>query len=34
MWFGLFLLAVMGYMVWDIVNDPHYSQKIDDLTEE
>jgi hypothetical protein len=34
MWFGLFILFVIGVMVWDIVSDPHYTTKLKELEED
>ena len=34
MWFGLFILFVIGVMVWDIVSDPHYATKLKELEED
>lgn len=34
MWFCVFILICIGVMVWDIVSDPHYINKIKELEED
>jgi hypothetical protein len=34
MWFGVFIGICIGLMVWDIVTDPHYTNKLKELEED
>ena len=34
MWFGLFVALCVAVMVWDIVTDPHFKDKMKELEED
>jgi hypothetical protein len=34
MWFGLFIVFCVGIMVWDIISDPHFKEKMKELEED
>ena len=34
MWFCLFITLVVGVMIWDIVSDPHFTEKMKELEED